>query len=67
MCGAYTKLNRFKQLSKNPDSVLVEDESIKDPLLDLANYAIMTVLEIQDVEYAAVNGDELDVYSRDND
>ena len=47
------KFNRFKQLSKNPDSQQVKDESIKDTLLDLANYAIMTVLEILDEEDAA--------------
>ena len=40
------KLNRFKQLSKNPDSQAVNDESIRDTLIDLANYAIMTVLEM---------------------
>lgn len=59
------KFNRFKQLSKNPDSQQVKDESIKDTLLDLANYAIMTVLEIQDAEDAAENGDEGDDYFRD--
>lgn len=40
------KLNRFKSLSKNPESQQVNDESIRDTLLDLANYAIMTVLEM---------------------
>jgi hypothetical protein len=39
------KFNRFKTLSKT--NQLVNDESIKDTLLDLANYAIMTVLEIE--------------------
>lgn len=42
------KLNRFKQLSKNPESQLVNDESIRDTLIDLANYAIMTVMEMED-------------------
>ena len=42
------KLNRFKQLSRNPDSQAVNDESIRDTLIDLANYAIMTVLEMDD-------------------
>ena len=43
------KLNRFKQLSRNAvEYGLVEDESIRDTLMDLANYAIMTVLEIDD-------------------
>lgn len=44
------KLNRFKQLSRNPASQQVNDESIKDTLLDLANYAIMTVLELEEAE-----------------
>lgn len=30
----------------NEDSQLVNDESIRDTLIDLANYAIMTVMEI---------------------
>lgn len=37
------KWNRFKQLSKR-DNVLVKDESIRDTLLDMANYAIMTAM-----------------------
>ena len=39
------KLNRFKALTKNGRQE-VKDESIRDTLLDLANYAIMTVLEL---------------------
>lgn len=41
------KLNRFKTLSRNPnlDSA---DKSITDTLLDIANYALMTVLEIRE-------------------
>ncbi len=42
------KLNRFKTLSRKLDSQKVSDESLKDTLLDLANYAIMTVLEMED-------------------
>ena len=41
------KLNRFKKLSKNDCEVRVNDESIRDTLLDLANYAIMTVIEME--------------------
>ena len=37
------KWNRFKHLSKTNNS-LVKEESLKDTLLDLANYAIMTVI-----------------------
>lgn len=36
---------RFKQLSKG-EKALVKDESIRDTLLDMANYAIMTVMWI---------------------
>lgn len=44
------KLNRFKKLSKNPSNQQVKDESMRDTLLDLANYAIMTVLEMEEAE-----------------
>jgi len=40
------KLNRFKKLSKADSEQKVNDESIRDTLLDLANYAIMTVMEM---------------------
>lgn len=39
------KLSRFKNLTKG-STRKVSDESIRDTLLDLANYAIMTILEI---------------------
>jgi iron uptake system EfeUOB component EfeO/EfeM len=39
------KLNRFKTLTKTSHQE-VNDESIRDTLIDLANYAIMTVMEI---------------------
>lgn len=39
------KLNRFKTLTKKSEQQ-VNDESIRDTLIDLANYAIMTVMEI---------------------
>ena len=42
------KLNRFKSLSRNQNGQQVKEESIKDTLLDLANYAIMTVLEMEE-------------------
>ena len=41
------KLNRFKTLSRNPN-IDSADESMTDTLLDLANYALMTVLEIKE-------------------
>lgn len=40
------KLNRFKTLSRNVEQE-VNDESIRDTLIDLANYAIMTILEME--------------------
>lgn len=39
------KLNRLKNLINNEQQV--NDESIEDTLLDLANYAIMTVMELR--------------------
>ena len=40
------KFNRFKTLSRATEKK-VTDESIRDTLLDLANYALMTVLEME--------------------
>ena len=40
------KLSRFKTLSRGGEQK-VSDESIRDTLIDLANYAIMTVLEME--------------------
>lgn len=40
------KLNRFKTLSKNDQAMV--GESMRDTLIDLANYAIMTVLEMEE-------------------
>lgn len=45
--GVHTKLARFKSLTKSGVQE-VKDESIRDTLIDLANYAIMTVLEMDD-------------------
>ncbi len=39
------KLNRFKTLTK-AGSDGTDDESLRDTLMDLANYAIMTVMEL---------------------
>ncbi len=47
------KFSRFKTLTKlvgaDSDEQKVKDESIRDTLLDLANYAIMTVMEMDAV------------------
>lgn len=42
------KLNRIKSLSKQ--AAQVSDESIVDTLMDLANYSIMTLVELAQVE-----------------
>lgn len=41
------KLSRFKTLSRNNQQE-VKDESLRDTLIDLANYAIMTILEMEE-------------------
>lgn len=43
------KLNRLKALTVHNKKQEVEDESIQDTLMDLANYAIMTIIEM-DIE-----------------
>lgn len=40
------KFNRLKSLTRGGEQK-VADESIRDTLIDLANYAIMTVLEME--------------------
>lgn len=39
------KINRIKTLTMNKD-LDYDDESIRDSLLDLANYSIMTIMEL---------------------
>lgn len=46
------KFNRFKTLSRGNEQK-VNDESIRDTLIDLANYAIMTVLEMEVADHDA--------------
>lgn len=58
------KYNRIKNLAKlPPDQQQVKSESITDTLLDMANYCIMTVMEIESIsaanEYAKRNADEV--------
>ena len=43
------KLNRLKSLNSNK-SIKVKDESIEDTLMDLANYTIMTLIELESEE-----------------
>lgn len=43
------KLNRLKSLTKRDAEIKVTDESLRDTLEDIANYAIMTIIEL-DIE-----------------
>lgn len=45
------KFSRFKTLSRNAGEQKVGDESIRDTLIDLANYALMTVLEMEETAH----------------
>lgn len=49
------KLSRFKALTRNGGQE-VNDESIRDTLLDLANYALMTAMEL--TEYTELYADD---------
>lgn len=40
------KLERFKRLTRSGEQN-VKDESVRDTLIDLANYAIMTIVEME--------------------
>lgn len=41
------KYNRIKNIYKKENRIRVKDESVKDTLLDMANYCIMTVMELE--------------------
>lgn len=42
------KMERIKSLAKMPqEQMQVKDESLQDTLLDLANYAVMTLVELK--------------------
>lgn len=47
------KFGRFKTLTQSGGQQ-VTDESIRDTLMDLANYAIMTILEMEQEEYVTL-------------
>jgi len=49
------KLSRIKSLQKN--DCQVNDESVRDSLIDMANYAIMTVMEMDKQAEQVVNID----------
>lgn len=44
------KFSRFKTLSKNAERQ-VKNETLRDTLIDMANYAIMTILEMEEEEH----------------
>ena len=50
------KLNRIKALTVHNKQQSVNDESVEDTLLDLANYAIMTLIEMKINKEMQVNG-----------
>ena len=50
------KLARFKSLTKS-EVQEVKDESIRDTLIYLANYAIMTILELDDLKALGLCGE----------
>lgn len=52
------KLNRLKALTKPGAIQQVRDEGIRDTLLDLANYSIMTVIELDRVSGGESNEDK---------
>lgn len=41
------KVGRLEQLTYRKQKPLVQDESITDTLLDIANYAILTLIELK--------------------
>ena len=49
------KMNRIKSLSKGEDRQ-VKDESLIDSLMDLANYALMTVIELENEQMRGAKG-----------
>ena len=48
------KLKRFKTLIKQ--GALVNDESVRDTLIDLANYALMGVMEVDNLSNNEIEG-----------
>lgn len=44
------KLNRLYTLNKNGSDIKITDEKLEDTLLDLANYALIAIVEIKNSE-----------------
>lgn len=55
------KLNRLKALMKDPEKRKVNDESIDDTLMDLANYAIMELVERKFDEHSKKDKSDEDI------
>lgn len=47
------KMNRITQLLAHPEAQQVHSEKIEDTLIDLANYAVLTIMEEQRLPYEA--------------
>lgn len=47
------KMNRITQLLAHPETQQVHSEKIEDTLIDLANYAVLTIMEEQQLPYEA--------------
>lgn len=43
------KFNRFKKVSRG-EKTMVDDETLRDTLIDMANYCIMTIIEMDRME-----------------
>lgn len=52
----HEKLMRIKNLMNGPNPPKVKEESIKDSLKDLASYAILTLVQILQIEEENENG-----------
>lgn len=53
------KFNRAKNLAKDKDKTIdVGDETIIDTLLDLANYCILTIMEIRKQDKSNINSEK---------
>ena len=53
------KLNRIRTLTEDDAIALVPDEKIEDTLLDLANYAVLAIIELRrDKMYILSTNDE---------
>lgn len=57
------KLERFKTLTKNGRQYS-GDESVRDTVIDLANYAIMTVMEIDRLNQSQRSGNVFEEFAR---